>query len=292
MDSVGIILFCQGFILPRPHYPRVREMALCDLSGRNHTLFAYDPSPSDPSYAKLNNKSRESVDDAMNTHGIPYTQKYPSRSQNQLTVDLDEFLTEFGRADKPNIGIWSGDEIAKSLLEGLGNTKYTLIPCDDLQLLPTGTILNDAQRHQYQVQQCASHWKRKPIEEDSDTSYLHRCSIEYVCALAAKVRKETHFRSPTLVEDLLAQKNLWEMRMEKLLDVILCCRECQGEMNRAFDKGEGLSWYPDCDNSPCCHVKRVFKEGVHDVMSEYWNPSDYHDSTLDTLAVLNEPSPF
>lgn len=291
MESIGIILYCQGFILPRPHYPRIREMALCDLSGRNHDLFAYDPSPTDPSYTELDNKYREGVDKAMETHGIPYNQRYPSRSQNDLTTDFHEFITQFGCAEKPNIGIWSGDEIAKSFLEGVGETP-TLIPCNDLQLLPTGTVLNDGQRHQYQVQQCASHHKRDPIEEDLETSYLHRCSIEYACALAAKVRKETHFRSPSLVEDLLFQKNLWQMRMEKLLDVLMCCRECQGEMSRAFDKGEGLSWYPDCNTSPCCFVKRIFQEGVHRVMDDYWNPSDYQDSTLDTLAVLNPPSPY
>lgn len=292
MESVGVILFCQGFILPPPDYHSVREMALCDLSGKNHVLFSYDPSNISPSYAKLDNQTKETVDKAIANHGISYEPKYPLRSPNDLPNDFDEFIAEFGRAKTPDIGIWSGDEVAKSFLEGVGITPV-LIQCDNLQLLPMGTVINEAQMHQYKVQDCAGHWKRvTPDNEDLETSHFHRCFIEFACALAALVRKETHFRSDDLLMNLLYQKNLWQARMEKFLHVVMCCSDCHVEMSRAFEKGEGLFWYPDCDTSPCCFLKSIFKEGVHDGINTFWNASDYQDSTLDTLAVLTPPTKF
>ena len=263
-------------------------MALCDLSGKNHVLFSYEPSNTCPSYGKLPNDVKESVDKSMADHGIPFDPKYPTRSQNDLPTDFDEFLSEFGRTKTPDIGIWSGDEIAKSFLQGVG-IEPVLIEHDNLQLLPLGTVLRDDEQLNYR-DECAGHWKRvTPENEDLEESYFHRCSIEFVCAVSAFVRKETHFRSPNLVKELLYQKNLWEHRMERFLDCVLCCRECQADMSKAFDRGEGLSWYPDCDNSPCCFVKNIFKLGVHDAEDEHWNASDYQDSTLDTLAVVSPP---
>ena len=35
MDTIGIVIYCQGFLLPRPYGYSVREMGLCDLSGKN-----------------------------------------------------------------------------------------------------------------------------------------------------------------------------------------------------------------------------------------------------------------
>lgn len=289
MDSVGVLLYCQGFILPPPYYHSVREMALCDLSGRHHVLFSYDPSNSVPSFEKLDNSIKDTVEKAEKEHGIPYTPKYPHRSSNDLCTNVDEFLAEFGRAKTPNIGVWSGDKVAMSFLEGLGS-KPVLIECDDLQMLPMGTVIKETQMRQYMHEDCAGRWKRvTPDNEDLETSHFHRCSIEYVCALAALVRKETHFRDHDLLANLLYQKNLWQTRMEKFLHVVMCCSDCQGEMSRAFDKGEGLSWYPDCDNSPCCFLKSIFREGVHDGVNELWNASDYQDSTLDTMTVLVPP---
>lgn len=289
MDSIGIILYCQGFILPPPYYYSVREMALCDLSGKNHVLFAYDPSNTVPSYAKLSNKTKESVDQAVKDHGILYEPKYTRRSATDLTHDIDTFLDEFRRAKTPDIGIWAGDEVAKAFLQGLGSTSV-LIECDNLQRLPMGTVIDEDRMRAYEHGECATHFYRAPREnEDPDTDHCHRCSLEYACALAALVRKETHFRAHDLLDNLLYQKNLWQTRMEKLLDATMCCRECNVEMSREFEKGNGLTWYPDCDTYPCCFLKSIFREGVHDGTDSYWNASDYHDSTLDTLAVLVPP---
>lgn len=289
MDSIGIILYCQGFILPPPYYFSVREMALCDLTGKNHVLFAYDPSTV-PSYAKLDNKTKESVDQAVKDHGILYEPKYSHRSANALTTDIDEFVAEFGRTKTPDIGVWAGDEVARAFLTGLGITPV-VIECDDLQQLPMGTVIHEDQMRTYEHDDCATHFYRSPrVIEDPDTDHGHRCSIEYACALAALVRKETHFRAENLLTNLLYQKNLWQTRMEKLLDAIMCCNECKVDMSTEFEKGNGLAWYPDCDTHPCCFLKNIFREGVHDGSSSYWNASDYHDSTLDTLAVLVPPS--
>lgn len=187
METIGVVLYCQGFILPPPYYLSVREMALCDLSGKNHVLFAYDPSNTCPSYTKLPNEARECVDQAIADHGIPFESKYPKRSPNQLTNDFDEFLAEFGREKTPAIGVWSGDEVAKSFLEGLGITPV-LIEEDNLQLLPLGTVLRDDEQLAYR-DECAGHWKRvTPDHEDLEDSYCHRCCIEFACALAALVR--------------------------------------------------------------------------------------------------------
>lgn len=285
MESIGVILYCQGFFLPPPHHYSVREMALCDLSGKNHVLFSYDPSNTCPSYAKLTNEAKEMIDKAIADHGIPFDPKYPHRTSNDLTTNFDEFIAEFGRAKTPDIGVWAGDEVAKAFLDGLGLTPVP-IEHDNLQLLPLGSVIRDNERLDYR-DICAGHWKRvTPDDEELEESYTHRCSIEFPCALAAWVRKETHFRSPTLVKDSLHQRNIWQHRMERFLDCVMCCNECKGEMSRAFDRGEGISWYPDCDTWPCCFLKTIFKLNVHDEEDGYWNASDYQDSTLDTLPVL------
>ena len=59
-------------------------------------------------------------------------------------------------------------------------------------------------------------------------------------------------------------------------------------MGQAFDKGEGLEWYSDCDTSPCCFIKRIFREGVYEPYSPYYR-IEFPDRTLDTLTVLTPP---
>ena len=117
---------------------------------------------------------------------------------------------------------------------------------------------------------------------------MHRCSLEFACALSALVRKETQYCSPTILQDLLYEKNLWQYRVLHLLDVMMCCTECAGEMGEAFERGEGLEWYSDCDTSPCCFIKRIFREGVYEPFSSF-DETDFPDSTLDTLTVLTPP---
>ena len=85
MDTIGIVIYCQGFLLPRPYGYFVREMGLCDLSGKNRKVFAYENKG--PSYNKLSAEAKKAVDDACKQHGVSYEPKYPARS-NCLTVDL------------------------------------------------------------------------------------------------------------------------------------------------------------------------------------------------------------
>ena len=117
---------------------------------------------------------------------------------------------------------------------------------------------------------------------------MHRCSLEFACALSALVRKETQYRFPTILQDVLYEKNLWQYRVLHLLDVMMCCTECAGEMGEAFECGEGLEWYSDCDTSPCCFIKRIFREGVYERFSSF-DETDFPDCTLDTLTVLTPP---
>ena len=238
-------------MLPKPYGYAVREMGLCNLSGKNRQVFAYETSS--PCYEKLSDVTKKDVEKACEQHGVPYEPKYTARAKTCLTNDFDEFVTKY--ASKPNVGVWAGDAVAQAFMEGLGVTTV-VIEHADLQTLPLGSVLRMNEQHHNPA--CSRHWLRKCI--DDDDSYMHRCSIEFVCALAALVRKQTKYRSPTILEDLLYQKNLWQYRMERFLDVMMCCSECSAEMSRAFDRGEGLSWYPDCDTS-----------------------------TLDTLAVLTPP---
>lgn len=283
METIGIIVYCQGFLLPCPYHFTVSEMGLCDISGKHRKVFAYD-NKNGPSYAKMSAEQQKSIDEQSEKHGVPYEPKYPRRADNCLTDDFDTFLAQFGAKDKSTVGVYKGDEVGQAFLTGLGHPS-SIIEHADLQSLPLGTVLR--MNEQYHNPECSGHWLCRCI--DDDDSYMHRCSIEFTCALAALVRKEIKYRSPTILEDLLHQKNLWQYRMERLLDVLMCCSECQADMGRAFDRGEGLSWYSECDTHPCCFIRNIFDYGVYDPMPDSWNPSDYHDSTLDTLVVLTPP---
>ena len=281
MDTIGIVIYCQGFIVPKPYGFTVRKMGLCDLSGKHRTVFAYENSG--PSYNKLSTEAKESVDEACKQHGVRYEPKYPVCSANCLTDDFDKFAAEF--SNKPDVGVWAGDAMARAFMEGLG-VSTVLIEHDNLQTLPLGSVMSD-QEHFDHRDSCSLHWLRQTSDnEDLDESYFHCCSVEFACALFALMRKETHYRSPTIVDDLLYQRNLWQHRMERLLDVVMCCSECSADMSKAFDRGEGLSWYPDCDTGVCGLIRSIFQYGVHRSEDGYWNASDYQDSTLDTLSVL------
>ena len=277
MDSIGLVIYCQGFMLPKPYGYRVREMGLCDLSGKHRRVYSYENTG--PSYETLTAHFKESVDKAIEGHGVPYQSEYPS--QSRLTDDFDTFMAKY--ATKPSVGVWAGDEVGQAFLAGLG-CPSVVIEHPDLQTLPLGCVLAEDTR--YRNPHCSGHWLRQCT--DDEDSHMHRCSLEFACALSALVRKETHYRSPTIVEDLLYEKNLWQARVERLLDVMMCSFECACEMGQAFDKGEGLEWYSDCDTSQCRFIKRIFREGVYEPYSPYYR-MEFPDRTLDTLTVLTPP---
>ena len=280
MDTIGVVIYCQGFILPSPHYYVVREMGLCDVSGQHYRVFAYETDG--PTFEKLSEDTKESVQKQIDVHGVPYESKYPVRPPSCLTDDFDQFFGEF--ATKPCVGVWAGDAVGRAFLEGLG-ASTVVIEQSSLENLPLGCVMNEDTR--YHNRNCSGHHLRTHLGDEDDQ--MHRCSIEYVCALSALVRKETHYRSPTLLEELLYQKNLWQWRTMKLLDVVMCSWDCQVEMLKAFEKGQGLEYYSDCDTGPCWWVKRLFRPGVfepHQIQED-----DFADNTLDTLTVLIPPPP-
>ena len=102
MDSIGLVIYCQGFMLPNPYGYMVREMGLCDLSGKHRRVYSY--ANTGPTYGNLSAHVKESVDKAIERHGVPYQSEDPSRAS--LTSDFDEFVTKF--ATKPTVGIWAG----------------------------------------------------------------------------------------------------------------------------------------------------------------------------------------
>ena len=278
MDTIGVVIYCQGFILPTPHYYLVREMGLCDVSGKHYRVFAYENEG--PSFEKLSEETKESVQKQIDVHGVPYESKYPVRPKSCLTEDFDQFLAKYN--SKPNVGVWAGDVVGRAFLEGLG-ASTVVIEQSSLENLPLGCVMNEDTR--YRNRHCSGHHARTHLGDEDDQ--MHRCSIEYVCALSALVRKETHYRSPTLVEDVLYQKNIWQWRTMKLLDVVMCSWECQVEMLKAFEKGQGLEYYSDCDTQHCRWVKRFFRPGVFD--PDEFKDDDFADNTLDTLTVLTPP---
>ena len=202
MDSIGIVIYCQGFILPQPYGNTVREMRLCELSGDHRKVFAYDKGG--PAYTKLSPEAKTNVDEACKQPGVPYEPKFPARSSNRLTRDFDEFVAEFAHADRPDVGVWAGDAVARAFMEGLG-VSTVVIEHNNLQTLPLGSVMSDDERF-HNRDGCSGHWLRKPDPNEDEDSYLHWCSLEFVFAFAALVRKETHYRSPTIVSDLLSRK--------------------------------------------------------------------------------------
>ena len=280
MDTIGVVIYCQGFILPSPHGYAVREMGLCDLSGKHYRVFAYENSG--PSFEKLSEDTKETVQKAIDVHGVAYEPKYPARPTSCLTVDFDTFIAKY--ASKANVGVWAGDAVGRAFMEGLG-APTVLIEQPTLDYLPLGCVIDEDTR--YRNRNCSSHHLRQYLGDEDDQ--MHRCSLEYACALSALVRKETHYRSPTLVEDLLYQKNLWQWRTMRLLDVVMCSWECQVEMLKAMEKGQGLEYYTDCDTQHCRWVKRFFRPGVFE--PDEFEEGDFYDCTLDTLTVLTPPKP-
>ena len=278
MDTIGVVIYCQGFLLPSPHDYVVREMGLCDLSGKHYQVFAYENSG--PSFEKLSEDTKETVQKACDVHGVPYEPKYPVRPTSCLTDDFDTFIAQY--ANKPNVGVWAGDAVGRAFMEGLG-ASTVLIEQTDLEYLPLGCVIDEDTR--YRNRNCSSHHLRHYLGDEEDQ--MHRCSLEYACALSALVCKETHYRSPALVEDLLYQKNLWQWRTMRLLDVVMCSWECQAEALRAFEKGQGLEYYTDCDTQHCRWVKRFFRPGVFE--PDEFEADDFADNTLDTLTVLTPP---
>ena len=63
MDSIGLVIYCQGFMLPKPYGYRVRKMGLCDLSGKYRRVYSYENTG--PSYETLTANFKESVDKAI-----------------------------------------------------------------------------------------------------------------------------------------------------------------------------------------------------------------------------------
>ena len=282
MESIGVVIYCQGFILPGPWMYTVRELGMCDLSGHHRCVYAYQNTG--PSYEKLSPETKASVDKAIDYHGVPYQPKYKNkllsaRPESCLTDDFDQFVGQFNT--KSHVGVWAGDDVGKAFLIGLG-CPFVEINHNDLQTLPLGCVLEEDLRRNTH---CSGHFLRQIL--DDDDSQMHRCSLEYACALSALVRKETHYRSPTLVDDLLYQKNLWQWRAMKCLDVMMCGTDCQAEMLRAFEKGQGLEYYNDCDTGHCWWVKRLFRPGVFE--PDEILEDDFSDNTLDTLTVLTPP---
>ena len=278
MESIGTVIYCQGFLLPEPLGYAVREMGLCDLSGTQRQVFNYENRG--PAYKKLSEETKENAQKACDVHGVPYEPKYPARPSSCLTDDFDQFVAKY--ATKPAVGVWAGDTVGRALLTDMGCSSV-VIEQSDLQQLPLGCVIDEDTR--YRNKHCSGHHLRHCVGDEYDQ--LHRCSLEYVCALSALVRKETHYRSPTLVDDLLYQKNLWQCRTLRLLDVVLCSFDCQVEMGMAFEKGQGLEWYSDCDTEHCRWVKRIFRPGVYEPID--FDETDFPDCTLDTLTVLTPP---
>ena len=279
MDSIGTVIYCQGFLLPQPLGYAVREMGLCDLSGKHRQVFTYENRG--PAYDKLSEETKKNVEKACDVHGVPYEPKYPARPASCLTDDFDQFVSKY--ATKPSVGVWAGDAVGHALLAAMGYPTV-VIEHPNLQKLPLGCVLDEDTR--YHNRNCSGHHLRTHVGDEYDQN--HRCSLEYACALSALVRKESKYRSPTLVEDLLYQKNLWQHRTLRVLDAMMCCFECAAEMGLAFEKGEGLEWYTDCDVSPCCFIKRIFKEGVYEPCTTL-DETFFSDCSLDTLTVLTPP---
>lgn len=283
MDTIWCIVYCQGFCISN-HQFSVREMALCDLSSHHRAVYSYDLSPCMPMYQKLTPGDKKVVDKAISSHGVAYEPKYSTC--NALTDDFDTFVAKFGpENDEKTFGVWGGDEVAFTFLTGLG-VPITLIEHDELFLQPLGCVLSDEE--QWRNPNCAGHGFRKYSDEELDEDAItmnHTCSLHYACALASYVRAQTHYRSPTLIEDLNEQRGLWQARCEHLLNWMLC-DNCVVEMTRAFERGEGITWNDTNCDGRCKTVGRIFQQGVHTPWNACYHASSYKDGDIDNLCVF------
>ena len=285
MNKVGIVIYCQGFILPYPFGYVVREMGLCDISGKHYDVHAYELPDTVPSYSKLSPSYQKQVDARTAQHGVSYESKYPARSKC-LTSDLETFLDRYAPKDRPSIGVWAKDVVARTFMEGIG-IEHHIIEHGDLQDCPLSVGIPDDRRYQLDSTKCAGHGARQGYQIDLDDmdKYDHRCSLEFACALSGLVRYRSQYRSPTLLEDLNYQRLLWQHRLERVLDTVMC-EDCAIDMSTAYERGEGLTWYSDCDTGHCHMINRILHYGVHQQHSDYWGLAHYKDNTLDTLCTI------
>lgn len=284
MDSIWCVIHCTGFCISNERYI-VREMAMCDLSGHHKAVFAYDLPSYMPTYTKLTPEDKVIVDEAIAFHGVAYESKYSARNPSHRTDDLDAFEAQQGDQYGPNAtwGVWNNDKVSQAFLTGLG-AKFTLINHTNLCDQPYGCVLTDEEL--YDNSSCAGHWLRKqPEEEWDDEKFDHRCSLEFACALAAFVRAETHYRSPTIINDLNEQRLLWQRRVDLLLEYMLC-DDCVCDKSAAFARGEGIVWNDsDCDLANCKVASRILSYAVHQPWNDFYTYTNYKDATLDTLCV-------
>ena len=133
MDSIGTVIYCQGFLFPEPLGYAVREMGLCDLSGKHRQVFHYENRG--PAYEKLSDETKETVENAIDVHGVPYEPKYPARPSSCLKEDVEQFVSEY--AAKPAIGVWAGDTVGRALLAAMG-WSTVVIEHPNLEHLPLG----------------------------------------------------------------------------------------------------------------------------------------------------------
>ena len=91
------------------------------------------------------------------------------------------------------------------------------------------------------------------------------------------LRRQTHVL-PTL-DQVNAQRVLWQKRCDRLLDKCLC-ESCCEDKDDAFARGQGLDWIPNNCND-CRLVRRIFEQTV--TQPEWDDPLLYADDESHTM---------
>lgn len=152
---------------------------------------------------------------------------------------------------KPALGLF-GDDGLTSLLTTLKipfvNLKW--FGLEDLESLPIGTI------HAMSRGEMVNNWCRDHSHGNVDI-WHDCCARVMACTMSGWLRKMLKIQ-PT-VQEVNAQRILWQKRTDELLDIILC-EDCIKEKDKAYREGVGLDWYPDCCLGSCRRAKYVLKE--------------------------------
>ena len=277
LNQVGLLVYSQGFALSRDEYI-IRELALCDWTGHHHVLFKY-LLPQGVSYDQLSEEAKTRVDRQTQTvHGLPFE---PSTAYNrheyhpyrQIQNDLTRWCQQYLTPQRNRLGVFTLNGLYRLCQE----RSYPLVVlegqgCPDLANLPIATANVMATNDQ------GRNWCMDHTDGARESGVWHdRCAHVRACQMSGWLRR--HSNTLPSLDQVNAQRVLWQKRCDRLLDLLLCDYCCE-EKDDAFARGQGLDWIPNNCNE-CRTVGRIFEQTV--TQREWQTPLLYADDEPHTM---------
>ena len=250
METVGVVAFCHGFKITDEFF-LYREIGLCSRDGYHHLLLSYSPGHD---LSAFSNETQMSIDEQMKyDHGLTFDDT-SGRDQNLVAADVKQWYKTHCPSDCPTVGLLDVTPPLKELFQAMDIPAVDLpIGLNEIHDLPIGTT-NVMSPSDF-IHWCRNHSDGKlPVWHDY-------CARVLVCKLSWWLRKTLHVQPS--VQEVNAQRVLWQKRCDELLEWILC-DYCIQEKDDAFAKRLGLDWVPDNCDGKCKIVQYIFEREITD----------------------------